>query len=171
MDYTLGEDRILFIKINGEYLPVGCLTDNSMDETTEFINTTTRDNEGWATSRPVVQSYTISFSGIQINTTVVGGNFTVASYDKLKDLKRKKILLEWKIQGNVYPIVDYGFFYIQSLSETNVVGETLSFTGTAIGFGKPFTTTLGTTLLNNGDPNVVIATDTTGLELLRTTKF
>src|SRR5678809_1317264 len=105
-------DRIIFIKLNGNWLPIGCLTDNSMDESAEMMDTTTRDNKGWVTSRPVLQSYTISFNGLQMNTTVAGGNFNAASYDKLKQLKRDKMLLNWKIEGTVYPIVDYGQCYI-----------------------------------------------------------
>ena len=156
MDFINGEDRILFIKINANWLPIGCLTDNSMQESVEMIDTTTRDNAGWSTSTPLVQSYSISFSGLQLNSTVVGGNFNIASYDKLKQLKRDRILLDWKIQGVVYPVVDYGKFYINELSEANIVGEFMSFSGTATGFGKPLTTQLGMTVLNNGDPNAII---------------
>ena len=124
MNFTLGEDRILFIKVNGVFLPVGCLTDNPMDESSEMMDTTTRDNDGWNTSRPLNQSYNISFSGIQINTTVAGGDFGIASYDRLKQLKRDRVLIDWKIQGTVYPIVDYGKFYITTLSDTESAAET-----------------------------------------------
>lgn len=156
MDFINGEDRILFLKINNSWIPVGCLTENSLEETSEFVDTTTRDNEGWNTSRPINQSYTISFSGIQLNTTVAGGNFTIASLDKLRQLKRDRILLDWKFQGTIYPIVDYGKCYISDLSDPNIVGEFISFSGSAVGFGKPLTASLGTTVLNNGNPDVVI---------------
>lgn len=171
MDFVNGSDRILYIKIAGVYLPVGCLTSNGINETTEMIDTTTRENEGWSTSNPLVQSYNIPFEGLQVNSTVVGGNFNVASYDKLKLMKRAKIRIEWKIQGKIFPVVDYGFGYISDIGESNVTGEFMSFSGSITGFGKPLTTSIGTVLLNNGDPNIVIATDATGLELLRTTKF
>ena len=156
MNFTNGEDRILFIKLNSVWMPIGCLTDNSLEESSEMMDTTTRDNAGWSTSVPLVQSYSISFSGLQINSTVIGGDFAIASYDKLKQLKRDRILLDWKIQGTIYPIVDYGKFYINSISEANTVGEFISFSGTATGFGKPLTTQLGMTVLNNGDPNVIV---------------
>lgn len=171
MDFVNGEDRILYVKINGVYLPVGCLTGNNIDETTEMIDTTTRDNNGWSTSAPNLQSYNVSFSGIQVNSTVIGGNFNVASYDKLKTIKRNKIRIEWKVQGKIFPIVDYGEGYISDLSEANNVGEFMSFSGNIIGFGKPLTAALGSVLLNNGNPNVVIQTDETGTELLRVSKF
>lgn len=156
MAYIKGEDRILFFKVNNAWLPVGCLTENSIEETSEFIDTTTRDNQGWSTSRPVEQSYTISFSGLQINTTIAGGNFGLASLDKLRQLKRNRTLLEWKFQGTLYPIVDYGKCYISDLSDPNPTGELISFSGSATGFGKPLTASLGTTVLNNGNPNVIV---------------
>ncbi|MFZ2795329.1 MAG: hypothetical protein WAZ38_07105, partial [Prolixibacteraceae bacterium] len=84
MEFINGEDRILYFKINNSWLPVGCLTENSLEETSEFLDTTTRDNEGWNTSRPIGQSYNISFAGLQLNSTVAGGNFNVASLDRLK---------------------------------------------------------------------------------------
>ena len=156
MDFTNGADRILFLKLNGNWLPVGCLTDNSMEESAEMMETTTRDNAGWSTSRPIMQSYSISFNGLQLNTTVVGGNFNVASYDKLKQLKRDKMLLDWKIEGTLFPIVDYGKGYINSLGEANAIDELMSFSGSITGFGKPLMAQRGTTILNTGDPNEVI---------------
>ena len=156
MDYYKGEDRILYVKVNGNWLPIGCLTDNSMEESSEMMPTTTRDNQGWGTSRPALQVYSLQFNGIQLNTTVAGGNFGVASYDKLQQLKRDKILLDWKVQGSIYPIVNYGKCHIVSLSDSNPAGDFVTFSGSAAGFGKPLTQSLGTTVLNNGDPNIVI---------------
>lgn len=171
MDFVNGQDRILFIKQNGIYMPIGCLTGNNFDKTVEMLDTTTRDNNDWSSSFPVMQSYSISFSGIQVNSTIVGGNFNVASYDKLTDLSDNKIRIDWKIQGSVFPIVNYGQGYISSLGEINNVGEFMSFSGVITGFGKPLKTQLGTVLLNNGDPNIVIQTNDTGNELLRVSKF
>lgn len=161
MDFTKGEDRILFVRINGVFLPIGCLTDNSMEESSEFIDTTTRDNKGWNTSRPLNQSYSLSFSGLQVNTTVTGGTFSIASYDKLKELKRDRELLDWKIQGTVYPIVDYGMCYISSLSEANPVGEFITFTGAMAGFSHPKMATLALVLANGGDTTLILNTGNT----------
>lgn len=167
MDFYKGQDRILFIKVLGNYLPIACLQDNPFSETSEFIDTTTRDNAGWTTSRPNMQSYTISFSGLQVNSSVAGGSFTVVSYDKLKQLKRSRALLEWKIEGD-FPIVDYGKCYISELSEATPVDEFLSFSGSLIGFGIPLTTTKGTDVLNSGNPLEVVVTDTTATQIIRT---
>lgn len=156
MDFVNGEDRILYVKINGAYLPIGCLTDNSFDESVEFLDTTTRDNEGWKTSRPLNQQYSIPFNGVQVNSTLAGGNFNVASYDKLKQLKRNRQLIDWKIQGTLYPIVDYGKGYIGSISEANAVGEFMTFTGSITGYGKPLMASANLVVLNNGDPTVIV---------------
>ena len=167
MENYLGDDRILYIKLNGSWMPIGCLTSNSFSESAEMMDTTTRDNQGWTTSRPTMQSYSISFEGLQINTTMAGGTFTVASYDMLKLLKRDKTLLDWKTQGTVYPIVDYGKAYINEISDASSVGELISFSGNLTGFGKPLVTTRETVVLNNGntdeiinngDPNIIIRT-------------
>ena len=88
MDYFKGEDRILYFKVNGSWLPVGCLTENSLNETSEFLDTTTRDNKGWSTSIPINQSYTLSFAGLQVNTTIAGGNFGLISLDKIRQFKK-----------------------------------------------------------------------------------
>lgn len=167
MDFYKGQDRILFIKVLGNYLPIACLQDNPFSETSEFIDTTTRDNVGWATSRPNMQSYNISFSGLQVVTSVAGGNFNVISYDKLKQLKRSRTLLEWKIEGD-FPIVDYGKCYISELSEATPVDEFLSFSGSLIGFGIPLTTTKGSEVLNSGNPLEVVTTDLTATQIIRT---
>lgn len=159
MDPINGADRLLYIKIDGFWMPVGCLTGNGLSENADMMDTTTRDSEGWATSKPVQQSYLISFTGIQLNSTMPGGTFTVASYDRLKLLKRARIKLDWKLQGSKFPIVDFGKCYISSLDDSENIGEFMSFSGVLTGFGKPQVQDLNITVLNNGDPNVLIVTD------------
>lgn len=168
MEFYNGNDRILYIKQNGVWLPIGCLTGNSISESSEMLQTTTRDNDGWATSRPMMQNYSISFEGLQINTTVAGGTFTVASYDKLKLLKRSKILLDWKIQGATFPVVDFGKCYVTEISEASQVDDFLSFSGVLTGYGLPRVTTVGQFVLNDGDPNVILTTDETATLIIRT---
>lgn len=159
MEFTNGEDRILYIKFQGAWLPVACLTGNTFSETSSQIPTTTRDNDGWSTFDIIEQSYSISFNGLQINSTVEFGTFTVASYDKLKLSKRNKTLLEWKIQGKSFPIVDFGKCRVTELSEASNVDEFLSFSGVITGFGIPKTASLYETVLNNGDPEVILVTN------------
>lgn len=162
MEHFKGEDRILCIKIDGLFVPIGCLTENSFSESAETIDTTTRENEGWTTSRPVYQSYSISFSGLQILTTLTGDT-TKASYDRLKHLKRDRTLLEWKIAGSEYPLIDMGKCYITDLSEAATVGEFITFSGTLTGFGETTQTIGGILLLNNGVPTTIVEDGNTNL--------
>lgn len=135
MIHYKGEERILYLKINGEFLPIGCLSENSFSETAESFETTIKGEASWKTDRILSQSYTLSFSGIQILTKFLNTNFL--SYDTLKDLKRRRQLLEWKIDGDNFPIVDSGYCYITDISESAVVNELLTFSGTLTGFGEP----------------------------------
>jgi hypothetical protein len=135
MEHYKGEERILYLKINGQFLPIGCLSENSFTETAESFETTIKGEASWQTSEILSQSYSINFSGIQILTKYFNTNFL--SYDTLKDLKRRRQLLEWKIQGDIFPIVDTGYCYITDISESAVVNELLTFSGTLTGFGKP----------------------------------
>lgn len=171
MEFFNGDDRVLYINILGKYLPIGCLSSNSMSETAMMMPTTTKENNGWESAIPTTQGYTISFSGIQVNSTLVGGSFNVASYDKIKLMKRDRTRIEWKIEGAKFPTVDYGSGYFSEIGEANTVGEFMTFNGSIQGFGKPLVTSKGTVVLNNGNPDIAIATDNTGTEVLRVSKF
>lgn len=153
----------MYIKISGDYIPIGCLSDNSFTESSETIDTTTRDNAGWSTSRPTMQNYSISFNGIQVNSTISGGDLNVASYDRLKELKRDRQLLDWKIQGTNFPIVDYGKAYITDISEAAPVNELITFSGNLSGFGQPLMASISLVLLNDGDPTKIIQDGNTNL--------
>jgi TP901-1 family phage major tail protein len=162
MEHYKGQDRILCFKIDGLFIPVACLTDNAFSENVDTIDTTTRENNGWSTARPVYQSYSISFNGLQILTTLTGDTLK-ASYDRLKTLKRDRVLLDWLIKGADYPVVDYGKCYITELSEAAVVNEFITFSGTLTGYGLTYSTTEGVLLLNNGDPTTIVQDGNTNL--------
>lgn len=136
-----GSLKLLYIKWDGEYLPIGCLTSNSFSESVEMLDTTTRDNGGWKTSIPTMQSYNISFDGLIINTRFSGGDFTKISYDRLRDLKRSRTKIEWKTQDQELTFIDIGFGYITELSDSANVDEFISFNATIQGFGAPISTT------------------------------
>ena len=156
-----GENRILYIKINGEFLPIGCLTGDSFSETVEMLNTTTGGNAGWETSTPTTQSYNISFEGLVINTTLITvGDTTKVSYDRLKELKRNRTLIEWKSEDIDKTFVESGKGYITELSDSSSIDEFISFNASIVGFGKldenSFVTTWKTTTNNE---TIVIGLD------------
>jgi len=134
MNYTDGTYKILYIKQDGSYLPIGCLTSNSFNESVEMLDTTTRDNSnGWTTSRPTTQSYDISFDGLITQELALSTKIT---YGVLKQLKRSRELVEWKIEddsGNI----DYGSAYITALGDSATIDELTTFNGSLKGYGEP----------------------------------
>lgn len=145
-----GNDSILFIKISGDYVPIGCLDNNSFSESTELLPTTTQQTGGWATSRSGIQSYIINFSGLQKFTIL---DNTVISFDRLQLIKRNRILIEWKEErGN--DLISRGKGIITELSAENPVNQDATFSGTIQGFGAP-EMLLVATVLENGTGNLV----------------
>jgi len=124
-----GTYNILYLDFGSGFLPVSCLNENTITDTIETLNTTTRDNSGWNTFVPTKQNISISFSGLLINTRFAGGDFTKISLDKLKDLKRNKTLVGWKIENADTSISESGNGYIVSLSENDTIDEFISFDG------------------------------------------
>ena len=131
-----GSYSVLYIKWNGQFLPIGALTSDSFSEESETLDTTTRDNNGWKTSVPTRQSYELSFEGLVQNTNFSGGDATKISLDRLIDLKRGRVLVEWKTQDNNLIFVDTGFGHITSLSKNSSTDEFISFSATIDGFGE-----------------------------------
>lgn len=144
MSFYKGDVRIFSIKVDDEYVPVGCLISNDIEETVEMLNTTTRASNGWRTSVPTTQEYNIPFEGIQVLT-----DSSVISYDYLKTLKRARTRIEWQISDNGN-FRDQGEGYITNLRESNSVGEFLAFSGNVRGYGVPIVITLEGDLFQDG---------------------
>ncbi len=135
-DFINGTYKVLSIKQDDVYLPIGCLTENSFEESVDMLDTTTRDNSnGWKTSRPVGQQYSISFSGLVTAESLIGG---VVTYNDLRNIKRGRQLIEWKVEADV-GATEYGGGYINNLSDTAAIDEFVSFSGSIVGFGEPTT--------------------------------
>ena len=130
-----GSYSVLYIKWNGQFLPVGCLTSDSFSEESETLDTTTRDNNGWKTSVPTRQGYNLSFEGVVKNTNFSGGDATKISLDRLTALKRGRVLVEWEVVLNGSEYTEWGEGYITSLSKSASVDEFISFTCDIEGFG------------------------------------
>lgn len=127
-----GKDSILSIKFEGNYVPISCETSTSFSESSEMVNTTTRDNEGWTTSLPTSQSYEITLEG----QCVIESASNLLSYWELVKLKRAKTLVEWKINTLSGAYVDQGFAYINSINNVAPADAYMTFTMTMVGYGK-----------------------------------
>ena|SRR5699024_5434675 len=156
MKYFKGSERVLMILIEGEYLPIGCLTSDSFNEEVDMLNTTTRENNGWETSRPVTQRFSVDFSGLIINTAFAGGDFTKVSYDRLVAIKRSRVLQDWKLMTTDGQFVHDFKGYIVSLSDAASSGELITFEGSIQGYGEPIFTTEKLILLSSGQENEYI---------------
>lgn len=128
MSAIKGNDRILFIKQNDTFVPIACLTSNSISENTTMFETTTRASGGWKTSLPDNQSYNLSFSGIN--------QLTGLSVETLQILKRNRVKIIWGI-GTSDDITEQGFGYITDITITDEVNQDSIFSGTIEGYGVP----------------------------------
>lgn len=133
-----GTYKLLYIKTTetgGNFLPIGCLTEQSFSESSETIETTTRDNLGWKSFLPTYQSFNISFSGLD-TTTLVG----VTNYSLLETIKANRELIEWRI-GTTTDFFS-GKGYIIDLSREYPTDDLVTFNGTLEGYGVPMAETV-----------------------------
>ena len=113
---------------------LGVLTGNSFEESVDMLDTTVRTNaNGWRSSRPITQSYSISFSGL---VTSVISSSDMITFQAIRDLKRQRQLIDWRISdGNGNN--DYGQGYINSISDNSNIDEFVRFNSSIIGVGEP----------------------------------
>ena len=134
-DFKNGVYKLLYIFVEGEYFPIGCLTSNSFSEQADMLDTTTRQNAGgWKSSIPTNQSYNISFNGL-ITTDNKSG--AILTYNDLQSLKRNRTLINWKTNNESTGYSDFGMGYIQSLSNNAEVDSAIDFSCEIIGYGEP----------------------------------
>lgn len=136
MNPIKGKESLFYIEKDGDFYPVGCLTDSPMSEDVETIDTTTRDNEGWRTFLPTIQGYSLDLNGLMVQDDEDSGN-SVLSYRELRRMKRDKVLINWKREtlGGYY--IDKGQAYITAISDADPADGFITFQATLRGFGKP----------------------------------
>lgn len=154
MSRILGEDSIFFVKMNGEWLPISCETSSPMSENVEMLNTTTRDNNGWRTEKPTLQSYSISVEAL-LRLDDEFPDSGIVSYNKLRQMKRNRELIEWKREtfGGWY--IDEGKAHITDISDSNTVGEDITFSLSLIGFGEPLTDSARVDVLGEDEETLI----------------
>ena len=132
-NYIKGEDSILYIKYNNLWCPICCETSSPMSEELDTINTTTRDNEGWETSRATMQRYSLSFNGLAVKED----DADALSYWRLREMKRNRDTIQWRktYMGGQY--IDEGEAIITSIEHTDEVEGFINFSMSLKGFGKP----------------------------------
>ena len=136
MELIKGSQSLFYIVRNGVEIPVGCLTSNPIDESAEMMETTTRDNEGWRTSIPMMQSYSIALEGFMTMDDPNSGK-NIISYRELRKIKRNREQIVWKIKTLNGWYVDSGKAYIENISFTDPVDDMIGFSASLVGYGIP----------------------------------
>lgn len=141
-EFVNGDNSVLSILRNGDYVPIACLTSNGTAETVTFNEVQTKCDPGVIISTPNAYSYTKSLDGLLTDTTSVGGDTALASWDYLSSLMRNKTLIYWKeAVGSPVFLNEYGEGYIESLEMVANSGENITFTGSIKGTGDITRTT------------------------------
>lgn len=125
-----GNDKIVFIKRSGVYTPVGCLTVNGISEESEVFDTTTRNSQGWKTSLPDLQGFTITLEGVQLRDP------NLIDIDTLKALKRAQQRISWGIGSDSDEIEEEGKGYIIQIEDNAEVNQNATFSATIQGWGE-----------------------------------
>lgn len=123
----LGKDEILLIHDGTAYLPIGCLTTNSVSlsrELTEGTKTKCNLNPAGVPQSP---TYEVSFEAVANDDEV-----SKMTYTKLKEEMAKDTPTFWQIQRNAVGF-EYGKAYLTSLERSAPVDNVVTFSGTLQG--------------------------------------
>lgn len=137
--YLRGDFDMVYVWRDTAYAPIACLTSNTQDESTTFLEMVTKCNPGITQVTPGAWAGTISVEGVFIDTTSVGGETARASYDYLKEAQRNKTLLTLRMNADTIA-PEYAQAYIESLSKTGAAGENITFSGSFRLMGLPTST-------------------------------
>ncbi len=136
--FIKGEDLILYIWDSSSYLPIGCLTSNSINIAKNIIETATKCDPGLVIRASGTKSYEIPFEAIYIDTTSsVAGDSTKLSHDALLPLFDTDAEQEWKMDtGLADNPAYYGSGIFSQLDMTAGSGdEFATFSGNISGSG------------------------------------
>ena len=135
-----GENGVLFIAEDEAWLPIACLTSNSLASTVAEITRQTKCAPGVTEKSAGSFNYTLSAEGEYIDTTTAGGDDTKVSHDKLLALQQARLLVQWKLDTNIPDATStkyYGTALITDLNLDQAAGDALStFSATLSGNGS-----------------------------------
>lgn len=131
---NVGEDES-----NSDYKPIALLINHSFVEHVNFVNTSTRINDGWNTSIPQSQSFNLDFNGVANFETYEDVNQLGVSLVLLKSYKRDRKLLSFRIETEGVGDVDIFKAYISDINVTSPAGRFVSYSCSLIGYGFPIT--------------------------------
>ena len=135
----LGKDEILEIHDGTAYLPIGCLTTNSVSLSREVTEGTKTKCNLNPVGLPQVPTYEVSFEAVANNDAM-----TKITYEKLKVEMSQDRPTFWQIKRNGVGF-EFGKAYLTSLERSAPVDNVVTFSGTLQGVGEISDTDLVTT--------------------------
>jgi len=134
--FIKGDVIILSVHDGVAYLPVACLTSNSLSTTRATIETQTKCDPGQTIKTAGNFDYSISADGLYIDTGV-GGDITKKSHDTLLALQMAGTPITWSIEtGLATNTTYYGTAVITDLNLDAPTGqENSTFSATLAGSG------------------------------------
>lgn len=135
-----GKEGILSIWKTSAYIPIACLTSNSLATSLSVIESNTKCDPGNTVRNPDQFSYDISADGEYIDTTSVGGDTTKASHDYLLSLQMAKTSVDWKLDSGLADTTYYGTAILSDLNLDQSARDNSTFSATLSGTGAIVTT-------------------------------
>ena len=123
----LGKDEILFIHDGTAYLPIGCLTTNSVSLSREITEGTKTKCNLNPVGIPQVPTYEVSFEAVANDDAT-----TKITYEKLKAEMSKDKPTFWQIKRNGVGF-EFGKAFLTSLERSAPVDNVVTFSGTLQG--------------------------------------
>lgn len=110
-------------------LPVGCLLSNGLSESISFIKTCKSTEDMGQKQLGQLHSYSVNFEAVYIVDN------SLISWNDLKTLGRKRLLMDWSMINTDTNEGDAGEGFLENLEITGVSEDFVKFAGTITGYG------------------------------------
>lgn len=110
-------------------LPIGCLLSNGLSESISFIKTCKSTEDMAQKQLGQLHSYSVNFEAVYVVEN------SVISWNELKELGRKRKLMDWSMINLDTNEGDAGEGFIENLEITGVNDDFIKFSGTITGYG------------------------------------
>jgi hypothetical protein len=110
-------------------LPVGCLLSNGLSESISFIKTCKSTEDMAQKQLGQLHSYSVNFEAVYVVDN------SLISWNELKELGRKRKLMDWSMINLDTNDGDAGEGFIENLEITGITDDFIKFSGTITGYG------------------------------------
>ena len=111
-------------------LPVGCLLSNGLSESISFIKTCKSTEDMAQKQLGQLHSYSVNFEAVYVVDNAL------ISWNELKELGRKRRLMDWSMINLDTNEGDAGEGFIENLEITGVNDDFIKLSGTITGYGE-----------------------------------